>query len=88
MMDDPLVVADGSGGPVTFTKEPCGEVTERVSLRGMPLSTTPSPGPDATAFIPCRARCAMCFWSRVGCDAELIKVASGVWGGVMCDPGS
>lgn len=89
IMDAPLFVEEGSGAPVTFTKEPCGEVTESVSLRGMPGSVdTPSPGPDATAFMPCRARCAMCFWSRVGCDAELTKVASGDWGGVICDPGS
>lgn len=89
MMDTPLFVAGGSAAPVTFTKEPCGEFTERESVRSMPVSTTtPSPGPDATAFMPCRARCAMCFCSRVGCAAELEKVASGDWGGVMFGPGS
>lgn len=55
---------------------------ERESVRWM-YPSMPSPGPDATAFMPCLARWAMCFCNRVGWIAEPTKEVEGDWGGVM-----
>jgi len=82
----PLFVAEGPAFPVTFTKEPWGELAESESLRCMAPSA-PSAGPDETACMPCRVRFAMCFCSRVGCVAGPAKEIAGDWGGDMFAPG-